>query len=445
MSDGTAGQQAAPVTGAERHLSMDVVRGMALFGILIMNIMGFGYHLSPGEFTGTEPWSGANFWAWYIMQTFFEGTQRGLFSVLFGAGVILLTSRLEARGSGLSTADVYYRRNIWLIAWGMVNSYLLLWNGDILYYYGIAALFLYPARNVKPLNLAIAGLVCLSILFAQSLYDRADTLEQYGKYEAAVAVRDAGEDLDDEQQGAIDGWKKGKAEYYADEDKIQERLDAHRNGYSKTFMRHLPDLTDMHGNIAYRFLVLDALGFMLIGMALFKWGVVTLQAPARVYWLLLLIGYGVGVPLRVYTTGHIIESDWAMLSWTDYQLTYEVRRLFMTAGHLGLLLLFVRSGILAWLQNAIAAVGRMALTNYIMHSVLALIIFLRPGFGLYGAFERHELYYVVAGICLFQLIVSPIWLKYYRFGPLEWVWRSLTYMKRPPLRRRPGDVGLPPV
>jgi uncharacterized protein len=345
----------------------------------------------------------------------------------------------------LSTADVYYRRNIWLIGWGMVNSYLLLWNGDILYYYGIAALFLYPMRNMKPLHLVLAGLACLSILFAQSLYDRADELEAFGKYEAAVAARDAGEELDNDQQGALDGWKEGLSEYYADEEEIQERLDGHRNGYTKTFARHAPDLTNMHGNIAYRYLVLDALGFMLIGMALFKWGVVTLQAPARFYWLLLVIGYGVGIPLRMYTSGHIIASDWDMLAFTDNRLTYELRRLFMTAGHLGLLLLFVRSGILAWLQTAIAAVGRMALTNYIMHSVLAVIIFLRPGFGLYGALERHELYYVVAGICLFQLIVSPIWLKYYRFGPLEWVWRSLTYMKRPALRRHPGESGLPPV
>ena len=445
MSDGMTGQHAAPVTGAERHLSMDVVRGMALFGILLMNIVGFGYHLSPGELTGTEPWSGANFWAWYIPQTFFEGTQRGLFSVLFGAGVVLLTSRLEARGSGLSTADVYYRRNIWLIGWGMVNSYLLLWDGDILYYYGIAALFLYPMRNMKPRHLALAGLACLSILFAQSLYDRAGELEAFGEYEAAVAARDAGEELNDDQQGAIDGWKEGLSEYYADEEKIQERLDTHRNGYTKTFMHHVPDLTNMHGNVAYRYLVLDALGFMMIGMALFKWGIVTLQAPARFYWLLLIIGYGVGIPLRMYTSAHVIASDWDMLAFIDNDLTYELRRLLMTTGHLGLLLLFVRSGVLAWLQNAIAAVGRMALTNYIMHSVLAVIIFLRPGFGLYGALERHELYYVVAGICLFQLIVSPIWLRYYRFGPLEWVWRSLTYMKRPPLRRQPGESGLPPV
>lgn len=445
MSDGTIIGEPVPVKGGERHLSMDVIRGFALFGILLMNIIGFGYHVSPGEFSGTEPWTGANFWAWYIPETFFEGTQRGLFSVLFGAGVILLTSRLEDRGTGLSAADVYYRRNIWLIGWGMVNSYLLLWDGDILYYYGLAALFLYPLRNMKPGHLVMIGIACLAILSAQGVYDRSGQLEQFSTYEAAINAQDAGEELDDEQQGAIDGWKESKSDYYADEETIQERLDTHRGGYFKTFLHHVPDLTNLHGNIAYRYLILDALAFMTIGMAFFKWGVVTLQAPARVYWLLLIIGYGVGIPLRMYSTGHVIANDWQMLSWADNQLSYDIRRLAMTAGHLGLLLLFVRSGILGWLQRAVAAVGRMALTNYIMHSVIAMVIFLRPGFGLFGAFERHELYYIVAAICVFQLIFSPIWLKYFRFGPLEWVWRSLTYMKRPALRRQPGQDGLPPV
>ncbi|MEB3323271.1 MAG: hypothetical protein VKI81_10660, partial [Synechococcaceae cyanobacterium] len=263
-AEATADSSAVPVSAKERHLSMDVIRGIALFGILLMNIVGFGYHLTPGEFAETTPWSGANFWAWYIPETFVEGTQRGLFSVLFGAGVILLTSRLESRGGGLSAADVYYRRNIWLIAWGMVNSYLLLWDGDILYYYGIAALFLFPLRNVKSQYLLVAGIACLAIITAQNVYDRSGKLERFAKYEAAVAARDAGEELDDEQQGIIDGHEEGLAEYYNDEEVVQEYIDAHTGGYTKTFMHHLPRLTDMHGNYAYRIIILDVIGFMLI-------------------------------------------------------------------------------------------------------------------------------------------------------------------------------------
>jgi uncharacterized protein len=105
----------------------------------------------------------------------------------------------------------------------------------------------------------------------------------------------------------------------------------------------------------------------------------------------------------------------------------------MTIGHLGLILLFVRSGVLGWLRRALAAVGRMAITNYLMHSAICLVIFILMG--KYGQFERHQLYYVVFAIWAFQLLFSPLWLKFYRFGPVEWLWRSLTYLKLQPMRR----------
>jgi uncharacterized protein len=105
----------------------------------------------------------------------------------------------------------------------------------------------------------------------------------------------------------------------------------------------------------------------------------------------------------------------------------------MTIGHLGALLLFVRSGALAWLRRAFAAVGQMAVTNYLMHSVVCGVLFI--GLHWYNQLERHELYYVVFAIWAAQLAISPLWLKYYRFGPVEWLWRTLTYMKRQPMRR----------
>jgi uncharacterized protein len=114
-------------------------------------------------------------------------------------------------------------------------------------------------------------------------------------------------------------------------------------------------------------------------------------------------------------------------------------------GHLGLLCLFLRSGILGWLRSGMAAVGRMALTNYLTHSLVALIIFVLLGY--WGKFERHQLYYVVLAIWLAQLIISPIWLRYFHFGPVEWLWRYLTYLKAPPFRKdRPRTtLGAAPV
>jgi uncharacterized protein len=119
--------------------ALDFVRGVALCGILLMNITGFGLpdaYNNPANAGGA---TGANLWAWIITQVGFEGTQRALFSMLFGASTILLVSRLERSGR-TDAADIYYRRNLWLIGFGMVNAFIFLWWGDILYAYGLERL-----------------------------------------------------------------------------------------------------------------------------------------------------------------------------------------------------------------------------------------------------------------------------------------------------------------
>ena len=103
-------------------------------------------------------------------------------------------------------------------------------------------------------------------------------------------------------------------------------------------------------------------------------------------------------------------------------------------GHIALIMILCKLPILKWLKYRIAAIGKMALTNYIMHSIICMIVFTGVGFGLFGKLQRYELLYVVFSIWIFQLILSPIWLKYYHFGPMEWLWRSLSYQKKQPFK-----------
>ena len=107
----------------------------------------------------------------------------------------------------------------------------------------------------------------------------------------------------------------------------------------------------------------------------------------------------------------------------------------MAIGHIGLIMIFAKLPILGWLKLRIAAVGKMALSNYIMHSLICMVIFTGVGFGLFGKLQRYELYYVVFAIWIFQLIISPIWLKYFYFGPMEWLWRRLSYLYKPPFKK----------
>jgi uncharacterized protein len=239
-----------------------------------------------------------------------------------------------------------------------------------------------------------------------------------------------------------------------DQKKVNKEIAALRGNYPSAWHHLRPFSSMMESRLFYQF-VWDMLGMMLLGMALLKWGIVTNQVPSRVYWLMLLLGYGIGIPLGYWAVEQMaLEArDPARFvdntTWLHHTVTYDLRRITMVLGHMGLVLLLVRSGLFDWLWRSLAAVGQMAFTNYVMHTLICTGIFFGYGLGYYGSLQFYQLYYVVAGIWVFQLIASPIWLHYFRFGPLEWVWRSLTYWKQQPLHKNapapPTPVAYPGV
>jgi len=420
---------AAPA--AKRIEALDFVRGAALFGILLMNISGFGLpdaYMNPTNAGGAE---GANLWAWIVIMVGFEGTQRALFSMLFGASVILLTSRLEASGRP-DAADIYYRRNLWLIGFGLVNAFIFLWDGDILYAYGITALFLYPFRKLSGKALLLIGLAGLAAATAWSALETAQMLGKHEAYVEANAARQRGARLNEEQQGAISAWEETRNGFKSTPAETAKSVREMTSGYGSAFVRTAGHNTRMQSWFLYRYFF-DLFGMMLIGMGLFRLGVLTLERPTRLYVAMVLVGYAVGLAINAYEVRLIMSGNFSALSFAWSFITYDAGRLFTAVGHLGALLLFVRSGALSWLRRSLAAVGQMAVTNYLSHSVVCGIFFI--GFGFFGQLERHQLYYVVFAIWAAQLAISPLWLRHFRFGPVEWLWRWLTYMERPPFRR----------
>jgi uncharacterized protein len=182
----------------------------------------------------------------------------------------------------------------------------------------------------------------------------------------------------------------------------------------------------------YRYGPWDILSFMFLGMAFFKLRILHGERSIKFYLLLAFIGYAIGLSFNYYEVSLITKNNFDPLKIYEAKQTYSIGRLFVTLGHIGFFMLFIKFGILGFLQRSLAGVGRMALSNYLMHSIITSIIFF--GFGLYGQLERYELYYVVFSIWIFQLITSPIWLKHFQFGPFEWLWRSLTYGKKQAFR-----------
>jgi uncharacterized protein len=154
----------APVADRERISSVDVLRGVALLGTLLMNILGFGMAWrGDADLTAAGGVRLADLAYWGVSHVLFEGKMRALFSMLFGAGVILLTPRAEERGAGLRLADIYYRRTLWLIAFGLLHAYFI-WDGDILFDYGLTGCLLFPFRKLRPSWLIVIGVVLLAVL-----------------------------------------------------------------------------------------------------------------------------------------------------------------------------------------------------------------------------------------------------------------------------------------
>lgn len=416
-----------PIKTAERINSLDVIRGIALLGILLMNINGMGLPFAYSDPTIAGGADGLNLKVWIANNMLFEGTMRGLFTLLFGAGVILLTSRLEKSGAGITTADIYYRRILWLLLFGIINVYVLLWNGDILYPYAIFGLMLFPFRNAnfKKLLLIAGILISIGILWDISDYHNKLHLQKEGT--EIQVLKEKGNVLSKEQEKTLGEWEKVKTKHTQEE--VNKEIEKMHQSYFKVMIAKVESNQFMQTWFPYRIWPWDILSFMLIGMAFFKLLIFHGERTRLFYLIMMITGYLVGLTVNYMETRMVLDSNFDAVVISKADQTYQIGRLFTTMGHVGLFMLFIKSGTLRFLQKSLAAVGKMALSNYLTHSVVTSIIFYGDGFSMYGKLQRFELYYIVAGIWIFQLIMSPIWLKYFLYGPAEWIWRSLTYQK----------------
>jgi uncharacterized protein len=424
---------AAPVQEAERITALDSLRGFALLGILLMNIVAMGmYGAAYDDPSVTGGSTGANLWVWIVMHVLAEGKMRCLFSMVFGASVVLLTSRLEGRREA---ADIYYRRTLWLLLFGIVHAYLL-WLGDILYPYALCAFVLYPFRNMKARTLLVIGGIVLLLNAGAYVGMTIGQKQMFEKGRAAEQAEKQGKKLTEEQQSAKASYEEWKKFSRPDAQALKKDADQwrSRNPFDVIGAR-AKVVSHFHQTPYYSPWNWDIWCMMFIGMGAFKLGVLSGDRSHRFYSILVLIGYGIGVPVNSYTAWKIVQANFDPVVSGFAQSTYDIGRLSIAMGHLGLIMLLAKSGAFRWLMKSLGALGQMAFSNYIFQSVVTAFLFTGYGFRLYGHLQRYQLYYVVAAIWMFQLIVSPIWLRHYRFGPLEWGWRSLTYWKRQPMRR----------
>ena len=423
----------SPLKSSDRILSLDIMRGVVLLGILLMNINSMGLAQAYIDPTGSGGSSGLNLTTWITTNLFFEGTMRALFSLLFGVGMFIFMDRLEKKGAGINAANIYFRRLLWLLVFGLIHGYLLLWTGEILYDYALMGFLVFSFRNLPPIKLTIIAIVLFSI---GALWNYTDYKKDIKFVEDVALVKNyklEGKTLSRELEEVDMKWEKRELE--RSPEGIAEYNTNMRRGYVDVVAFLAPE--NKHSDIdwPYRWDLWDILSMMLIGIALFKWNILSAEKSFKFYGLMAVLGYLIGLSINYYETQSIMDGNFSLLSFSKANITYDLGRVPVAIGHVGAIMLFCKLPILRWLKSSLAAVGKMALTNYVMHSVIAMFIFTGVGFGLFGTFQRFELLYIVFAIWIFQLIASPIWLKYYQYGPLEWIWRNLSYLKKHPFKK----------
>ena len=428
-----------PVQQSERITLLDSLRGFAILGILLMNIPFFALPvnvaLDPSVY---NEYGTVNYYVWYVVEWFFSGTQRALFSMLFGAGIILFISRKENSIPGLKPADYFFRRQLWLMVFSLFDVFILLWFGDILFDYACLGMIMFAFRNLSPRKLLIGAMLCLLFMTLRdnrNLYLRKETIH---RGEIAAAIDTTKTKLSFEQRDALEGMNqikdrvKKENKIKAAEKDTRQNLGSYRQLYERRTAEYLNSLVD------YLFLsAWDVLLFMFLGMALFKMGILTGEASTKVYWWLFVGGLGLGLFLSYLYFGRVIHYqgnryEYVKNIWFDY---YQLHRALRSIGLFGLIMLLYKSGVFKWLFSLMRPVGQMAFTNYLLQSLLCGIVFYGIGFGLFNQLPRHQIYYVVGAVWLFEIILSHVWLRFFHYGPFEWAWRSLTYWKRQPFKK----------
>jgi uncharacterized protein len=396
----------APTTGAERIPVMDVLRGVALLGILITNIQ----HFSMFGGTVRNPTlygdlSGANFWVY--AGTFNLAFQKFMpvFSMLFGAGILLAAGRREA--AGLDSRVFHYRRMFFLLLFALVHSYLI-WYGDILFVYAVCGALVFPLRFRSARFLIWAGIIMLAGQPVMDMVSRASP--ELFSFFAPFSGMSLEEILAADLAAFRGGWLEN----------LRMRVTYSLEGQTVGFL--------VHG-------LWRTTGLILLGMGLFRLGVMTGEGKRSLYRSFIGLGLAVALPITVLAFWMSYSAGWRNF-WV-HQFTLQVIHwvgIGVSLAYIGIVVLACRGGCSSWLARAFSAVGRTALSNYLLHSLICTFIFYGFGLGLYGSVERTGQISIVMAIWVVQLLVSLLWLRSFRFGPAEWLWRSLSYGKLQPFR-----------
>jgi uncharacterized protein len=400
------GPVASPLPPAERIISLDLLRGVAVLGILMMNIQHFS--MPPAAYINPTAYgdlTGLNKWVWILSHILVSEKFLSIFSMLFGASLLLFTERAEMKG--FNSASLQYRRMGWLLLFGLIHGYLL-WSGDILVNYSICGMLVYLFRHKRPVILVRIALSFFVVPLLLGLF-----FTGAGPGWPAEMV-----------QNHLESWQPGT-------DAIAHYLDVYRGGWLDQMELRVPGTIFNETGFFFMQTFWRVMAMMLLGMALFKWRVLSGELSSVFYRRMTLIGLAMGYflsGLGVYLNfRHGWNPEFSMYLGAQYNYIGSVA---VALGYTALVMLLARSAGGVFIKRVLASVGRMAFSNYILMTLLCTFLFYGDGLGLYGSVERKEQVIFVLAIWVLLVITSTLWLKRFRFGPLERIWRDLTYRNR---------------
>lgn len=455
----------------ERHDSLDLMRGFALLGLPLMNIISFSMpaaaYLNP-TVHGTDTW--LDHFIFGFLYVFADQKFMGLFSLLFGASIILLAEKSE--GHRRSAASVHYRRTFWLIVIGFCH-YWYLWEGDVLLIYAGVALLIYPLKNLNPQILLI--IFALFMYWSGALFHSdQEKIETLGAVELEE-INKIFSPTSDQIQKEIDiytGSYKDIVEYIRNFGETDEELNHSENNAeefkgeageevavdeteSKPLSEEVDGINETNDvdnsedagsadeyDDEYQAVLADfflavifrVIAMMCLGMALFKLGILQARRPTNVYQAIFLVGVIIGLPITLWGLWLSYDGEWQVATMLDSGLIFHhVGLIFFVPAYIGLIVLWSKSKVFLKLKESVQAVGKLALTNYLMQSVMCAFIFYGYGLGLFSSMSRTQVLFIAILVSTIQLFYSTYWVKKFQYGPVEWLLRTLTYFKLQPV------------
>ena len=439
--------QIAPVRGRDRIEVLDVVRGIAILGIFYLNIPFMAGPVFGALFGNIRAmgWNPADQATWVLVNTVLDGTQRGLLEFLFGAGLMVTAARAMTPGGPVGIADLYIRRNLWLLAFGVFDIFVLLWPGDILHIYALCALALFPFRKLSLRWLIPLGLIFSAVTAVQGGSEYFARVEVQQSYRAALVKQQAGTPLAKADSDVIAAWQKLEQRIAGTPDEETKSLiAAETKARSGTFADYAGMMWSaylfIYNHNELLFGVMEAFCAMLLGIALWKVGFIQGKRSTRDYIVTMLVAYALGMGARYYgCMERIAFIPQPKTLW----ITSEPARLLVSLGHLAAINLLVRSARSNWLVRPFRAAGQMAFSLYFLEQIIGIFIMFSPlGLHLPGAQGWAHLALQASVVIGLLLVFANLWMRFFVAGPLEWLWRSLSYGERQPFRRA-GSLATP--